>query len=64
MQVHTILGVGDFNANTPLEKAGHMSDPVASPNDPVFIIHQNLFVNNRELEKFWLIPIMYHYRGT
>jgi len=42
MQAHIILGLGDFSANTPPEKAGQIYDPVASPNDPVFIIHHTM----------------------
>ena len=42
MQAHLILGIGDLTANTPVEMAGQMSDPVASPNDPAFIIHHTM----------------------
>ena len=42
LQAHIILGLGDFSANTPVDRAGQIYDPVASANDPVFIIHHTM----------------------
>ena len=44
MQVHIILGIGDFlhAATLPRNMTGVMADITASPNDPIFINHHTM----------------------
>ena len=42
MQVHIILGIGDFATNPTTNMAGVMGDVSASPNDPIFINHHTM----------------------
>jgi len=69
-QVHTILGSGDQSANTPPERTGQMSDPVASPNDPVFIVHHTMtdcvfdgWLKHHPDEEYPDVPLTFNTRG-
>lgn len=42
MQVHIIVGIGDFSTNLPGNMKGVMADTAASPNDPIFINHHGM----------------------
>ena len=42
MQVHIILGIGDFATNSTSNMTGVMGDVSASPNDPIFINHHTM----------------------
>ena len=39
VQVHNILGIGDFTTNLPFDRIGVMGDVASSPNDPIFLNH-------------------------
>lgn len=42
MQVHIIVGIGDFATDIPGNMKGVMADVAASPNDPMFINHHGM----------------------
>jgi len=62
-----LLRLGDFSAKTPPERVSQMYDPVASRNDPVFIIHHKMidckFDEHHSDEEYPDVPLTFSTRG-